>query len=282
MSWLGDFARGFVRAGAIAFRENYDRSSGRMREQLTALPIAHRGLHTMPTGAGRVGPWTEEHRAENATSAFEAAIAHGYAIECDLQMTRDERVVVFHDRTLDRMTNGSGRAVDHTLAEIAELRLRGTDESIPTLAGLLAQTLGRVPLVLELKGEDADPRTFVATVARELRDYRGPIAVMSFLTPLTDLFRTALPRIPRGLTAQGDDRSFDTHMAAFERGDLHFVSYDVNDLPCRFTRTLRDKGVPVICWTVRTPDEVSRAATHADQITFEGFLPPLPAPVVTL
>lgn len=245
-----------------------------MRERLTRLPIAHRGLHTMP--AGDVGSPRADHRPENGLSSFVAAVEAGYAIECDLQITRDERVVVFHDRTLDRMTHATGRIVDHDLPSLADLTLRGSDEPVPTLERMLRLIDGRVPLVLELKGEDADPRAFVAAVARDLASYGGPVAVMSFLHPVTDLFRTALPGIPRGLTASGDERTFDTHMSAFERGDLNFTSYDVRDLPCRFTGELRRRDVPVLCWTVRTPDDASRAATHADQMTFEGFLPDIP------
>ena len=245
-----------------------------MREQLTARPIAHRGLHTMPTGAGRIGPWSAGHRPENAMSAFAAAIEHGYAIECDLQMTRDERVVVFHDRTLDRMTESVGRVVDHDLAALSQAKLKGSDDTVPALEDLLDLAGADVPLILELKGQDADPRSFIAAVANALKGRETSVAVMSFLRPLTDLFSAGLPGVTRGLTAEGDDRAFDAHMRAFEAGDLHFISYGVHDLPCRFARTLRGRNVPVLCWTVRSPAQAASAATHADQMTFEGFLPP--------
>ena len=274
---LRGFARDFARSFSASFAESYARSSGQMRDLLTSRPIAHRGLHTMPTGAGRVGPWSGGHRPENSLAAFAAAVEHGYAIECDLQMTRDGGVVVFHDRTLDRMTEASGRVIDHDMAELSGLCLRGCDEPIPLLRDLLDLVDGRVSLVLELKGEDADPDAFVAAVAEALRDYAGPVAIMSFLTPLTDRLREALPAVPRGLTAQGDERAFDAHMRAFERGDLHFASYDVAALPCRFTKTLRERQVPVVCWTVRTPEDVARSQAHADQMTFEGFLPQVAA-----
>ncbi len=64
---------------------------------LTARPIAHRGYHDRA-----------QRRIENTLPAAEAAIAHNFAIECDLQATADGRVVVFHDDVLDRLTEPTG------------------------------------------------------------------------------------------------------------------------------------------------------------------------------
>ena len=65
-------------------------------------------------------------------------------------------------------------------------------------------------------------------------------------------------------------------MAAMKRGKLHFASYDVDALPCRFVAELVAREIPVITWTVRTPEQVERTAALANQMTFEGFLPPVP------
>ena len=237
---------------------------------LTERPIAHRGLHTMK---GVRGESNGTHRPENALSAFSAAVARGYAIECDLQPTRDGDVVVFHDRTLDRMTGRAGEVREHDAAYLADIHLANGSEGIPRLSELLELVDGRVPLVLELKGEGADPDAFVRSVANALNGYDGPVAAMSFLSPITDRFAEHMPDVPRGLTAEGDDRAFEAHTRAMKSGDLHFISYDVNALPCRLTREARENGVPVICWTVQTPEQVALSRAHADQMTFEGFLP---------
>ena len=226
-------------------------------------------------GAG--GPWAAgPHRPENSLSAFEAAAAHGYAIECDLQMSADGTVFVFHDRTLDRMTNLKGFVAKSLADDMRAATLERSAETVPTLTETLALVAGRVPLILELKGEDADPDLFVQAVAKALEGYEGAAAVMSFSTALTDRFRDGLGGWPRGLTAEGDDRRHAEHTEAFERGKLHFVSYAVDDLPCRFVAELLRREVPVITWTVRTPEQVAATKAHANQMTFEGFLPPVP------
>ena len=91
-------------------------------------------------GASRVAP-------ENTMPAFERAIAAGAdGIEFDVQLSRDGEVVVIHDETLSRTTDGTGRVVDHTLAELRALdasagRDSWTDVRIPSAAPLLSPTL---------------------------------------------------------------------------------------------------------------------------------------------
>src|SRR6187397_889121 len=110
---------------------------------LTARPIAHRGYHDR--GAGTI---------ENTLSAAAAAIAKRFAIECDLQLTADGEAIVFHDDTLDRLTEAAvGPVRTRTLAELKAMALRDTHDRIPTLAEFLALIDDRVPLVAELKSD---------------------------------------------------------------------------------------------------------------------------------
>ena len=135
---------------------------------LTERPVAHRGYHDIAAG-----------RIENTLSAAAAAVDRGFAVECDLQLTADGEAVVFHDDTLDRLTDATGPLRARTLSEIRAAAIAGTDDRIPTLGELLAAIGGRVPLVIELKpqggGDALERRT-----AGVLEDYSGPIAVMSF------------------------------------------------------------------------------------------------------
>ena len=229
---------------------------------LTARPIAHRGLHDLAAD-----------RPENTLGAFRAAVEGGYAIECDLQPSRDGEAMVFHDFELDRLTAERGKVAERDAASLAAMRVMDTDERIPTLGAMLELVADRVPIVLELKGPQTDAEAFVAAVARACDGYDGRVAVMSFDHDLVRLFRTALPDRPRGLTAMGDDRSADTHAAIFEEADLQFVSYHVDDLPNPFVADVRAAGSPAITWTVRAPGQVATTREHADQMTFEGFAP---------
>ena len=228
---------------------------------LTARPIAHRGFHDLARGI-----------PENSIAAFEAAVQAGYAIECDLHPSSDGVPMVFHDDELGRLTGLSGGVRELTAAELASLQLARTNQRIPRLADLLDLVRGRVPLVLELKhmvGRDAG---FARAVVNGLRSYDGSVALMSFDPALIADIRAAGPDLPRGLTGEGDWRSASRHLNTTLRLQVDFISYAIYDLPTPFPilarRFLR---IPLICWTVRTPEQRQAAQKWTDQITFEGF-----------
>ena len=228
---------------------------------LTARPIAHRGYHDLRSG-----------RPENSLAAFAAAIDSHYAIECDLHPSSDGVPIVFHDDKLDRLTPERGPVRDRTAAELARLPLAGTEERIPTLDRMLELVDGRMPLVIELKHIKGRDGGFAASVVNRLRRYQGPAALMSFDTGLIADMRAADPAVPRGLTAEGDMRATLRHLSAMVSLKVDFVSYRIDHLPTAaptLARTLF--GIPLICWTVRTPAQLQRARQWSDQITFEGF-----------
>jgi glycerophosphoryl diester phosphodiesterase len=240
---------------------------------LTARPVAHRGFHDAAAG-----------RIENTLSAAEAAIARGFAIECDLQLTADENAVVFHDDTLDRLTDASGRVDRKSLAEVKAARLNGTDDRIPTLAELLETVSGRVPLVVELKSHWNGDRRLERTVARALAADQGPLAVMSFDPESMRAMAGLAPSVPRGLVADRfTDAEYDDlsagrrfvlrHLLEVARVGAQFVAYDVQALPASAPLFLRHLGWPLLTWTVRAAADRATAARYADQMIFEGFDP---------
>lgn len=235
---------------------------------LAARPIAHRGLHDAAAGVH-----------ENSLSAFEAAIERGYAIECDIRLSADGAVFVFHDDALERMTGATGRLREQTAEELRALTLRDGQDGIPSFTELLTLVAGKVPLVVELKGTDAEAdRGFVQRLEPLLADYEGPLALMSFAPWLVSDLAVLGNRHPIGLTAEGTrPEDLERHRSVFEAG-CNFVSYNVQHLPNAFVDWVREtRGLPVISWTVRTPADEERSLRHADQMTFEGFLPQIAA-----
>ncbi len=241
---------------------------------LTARPIAHRGYHDRAAG-----------RVENTLPAAEAAIAHDFAIECDLQPTADGRVVVFHDDQLDRLSEATGPVGTHTLAELRAVRLRDTDAGIPTLEDLLDVVDGRVPLVIELKSQWNGDRRLERAVAPILTDYSGPAAVMSFDPMAMVAMRRLAPSLPRGMIGDAFRRGPDEgglpwptrlalrHLIGAAIVWPHFVSFGIDALPASAPLMLRHMGIPLICWTVRDAQTWAKARDYTDQITFEGFDP---------
>ncbi|MCE1235772.1 MAG: glycerophosphodiester phosphodiesterase [Hyphomicrobiales bacterium] len=244
---------------------------------LTRRPIAHRGLHDASRGV-----------VENTLAAARAAVERGYSIECDVLLSADEEVVVFHDDTLERLTHAEGRVADRTFAEIAALEMRGTTEKIPSLSHLIETIGGRVGLVIELKSEfgaTVEDR-LAEKVAAALAGYAGPVVTKSFDPRLIPAARRRMPEIAHGIVAErAIEPKWYGGMGAWRRAALthllhapwsrpDFVSYSIRDLPAPGpTLARRLFGRPVITWTVRSPADAAKAANYADQIVFEGFDP---------
>ena len=134
------------------------------------LRIAHRGA--------------SGHCPENTRAAFVRAIELGAdMVELDCQMTRDGAVVVMHDKTVDRTTNGKGRVRDLTLRELKALdagRWFGAEfasEEVLTLEQAIDLLRGKVELNLEIKGEDAPGRLEIQCVGivRSLRFFEQTV-----------------------------------------------------------------------------------------------------------
>lgn len=226
-------------------------------------PIAHRGLHDL-----------NKNRWENTLSAFDAAAKAGFAIECDVHLTRDGGVVVFHDDDLKRLAGREGRISDLTLTEATALAIGETADHAPALRQMLDLVDGRVPLVIELKGIEGRDDGLVAAVAKELASYQGEAAIMSFDHHLIRRFSTDAPGIPGGLTAEGTrTEDFERHFSMLAH-DISFVSYNVHHLPNPFVAFVRERlKMPVISWTVRDSEMQKHSDLNVDQITFEGFDP---------
>ena len=241
---------------------------------LTARPIAHRGLHDAARGV-----------VENTLPAFEAAVAGNYAIELDVQPSADGEAVVFHDETLDRLTEARGPVAALTTAALRAVRFKGTDARIPTLAEVLDAVAGRVPVLVELKYEGRNTRQLEARAVECLRTYRGPVGLMSFEPESVEVVRALAPEILRGVIAMRyDDAASERDIPTLRRLSLRhllhaprtrpqFVSYDVRGLPTAGPLLLRRLGVPLLTWTVRRPEQVATAERHADQIIFEAMNP---------
>lgn len=231
---------------------------------LTARPIAHRGLHD-----------DNRLRWENTASAFRAAIAGNFGIELDVQLSADGVPMVFHDAELERLTDTTSLVADLSADALRALAVGGTEDRIMTLGETLRLVDGAVPLIIEMKDNGARNGDLARAVARDITAYRGPAAVMSFEHALLDAFRAAETGAPLGLTASGiSEAALAEHRAQLEAG-IDFVSYQVAALPNAFVTEALERGLPVITWTVRTPEQVALTRAHADQMTFEGFDPDL-------
>jgi glycerophosphoryl diester phosphodiesterase len=244
---------------------------------LVAKPIAHRGLHDKANGV-----------IENTVSAAKAAIARGFPIECDLQLTADGEVIVFHDFELDRLTGYKGLVVERKLTDLTAIAIAGSTgaDKIPSLKQFLDAIDGQVPLVIEIKSKFNGDMRLTKRTCEILKDYSGPFVIKSFDPEIVATLRTLAPDVTRGIIGEvhyaSKNDSFMSpelkhslaNLLHFEQSQPQFVSWKVHDLQSAAPYLCRVLGnLPLMTWTVRTLEERAQAEKFADQMVFEGFVP---------
>jgi glycerophosphoryl diester phosphodiesterase len=216
--------------------------------------FAHRGLH---------GPRVPE----NSLAAFEAAIAYGAGIECDIRLSSDGSAVVFHDCDLSRMCGVSLKVEQTPAALLTGQRLSGSSQCIPTLGRVLELAGGRVPLLLELKTHRGNAARLCGEVLLDLSPPSGPVGVMSFDPKVGRWFRRNAPHVPRGLVI-GDGMSQLKRWLVLVVAAPQFLAVHRNCLGGRWLGRIR-KRIPVYAWTIRSPAERAQAEVQADSLIWE-------------
>ncbi len=244
-------------------------------------PLAHRAYHDVTDG-----------RPENSRAAIRAAVRAGNGVEIDLQLTSDGAAVVFHDYDLGRLTPERGPIRQRSLRNTAQIPLLHSDgETIPSLTEVLDIVNGAVPLLIELKDQDGAMGPNVgaleaATIAA-LEGYGGPVAVMSFNPNSVAKLGQLAPGICRGLTTEDyppENWPFSKAICArlrdipdFDTVGAAFISHKATDLDRPRVAELKARGVPILCWTIRSPEQEAEARKVADNVTFDGYAAAIPS-----
>ena len=224
------------------------------------LIIAHRG--------------DSAHRPENTLAAFASALEVGAeVIELDVHLTRDGHAVVMHDPTVDRTTDGKGRIVDHTLAEMRRLSAgypsrfasAYAGERVSTLAEVLNFLRGRCRVMIEIKPDavtaDADSGVEAVTVG-EVRKAKmeKDVALISFSRTALLRCRAQASEILRGhLFFEG--QAGDVIAGAREIGSELVMPHKSMLSPDLRDRG-REAGLKVATWVVDEPTELQSLARY--------------------
>lgn len=229
--------------------------------------IAHRGLFAK-----------DQSVPENSMAAFRLAADNGYGIELDVHITKDDKLAVFHDDTLDRMCGVPGKPEEKTYAELKELRLAGAEERIPLLSDVLELTRGREPIILEIKRGNRNAR-LCELVYAELRDYRGEICIESFDPFIVRWWKKNAPEFLRGQLS-GTYRAMKegtSGPAAFILSRLflnilsrpQFIAYGLCAKKPLSVRLCEAMGAMKVAWTSHDTE----AEKHNDTVIFEHYRP---------
>lgn len=238
--------------------------------------FAHRGLHGLAEGC-----------PENSLAAIEEAVQNGYGVEIDIQRSADYEAIVFHDTNLHRMTEKTGLVVSRTSNFLSETRLAGSSEKIPTLRQVLDLVNGRVPLLIEIKSSPGPgvPGVLEQRVASLLENYSGPVGVMALspnplawlglLSPQTPL-GNVVSSVHRTSYLKGFLRTATKIVRSLGAGAIaksDFVAVDLSIIEQIQPDVIREKGKPLLTWTVTSEADAVGARCHADALIFEGFRP---------
>ena len=241
-------------------------------ESLVRRNYAHRGFHNM-----------ENQIPENSLAAFALAAEKGYGIELDVRLTRDDRVIVFHDDTLKRVCGVDKQVIDCTYNELLSYRLSGTNETIPLFSEVLACVNGRVPLIVELK-QVKESEKLCRMTYEHLKVYNGLYCIESFDPRIVAWFRKNAPEIIRGqLSCKLKEKDMKSPVLRFLLTNLflnvlsrpHFIAYNAEHMTNPFYRFVTGvlSAIPV-GWTIRSEEVYQRQIADGTQmLIFEQFEP---------
>lgn len=226
--------------------------------------IAHRGVFSNEMGV-----------PENSLAAFRRAVEAGLAIELDVRLSKDGKLVVFHDTGCKRMTGVDVKVSALPYSELRKLRLRDTEEHIPLLSEVLKLVKGRVPLLIEVKN--------IALVGRLewkllklLRDYQGKYIIESFHPGVVGWMKRHAKGVSVGQLVSMHSTSLNPveklmmKMQGFywlTRAD--FMSYDIRELTPAMAREFHKRGMKVYGWTVRSVSDYIRMKNICDGVIFD-------------
>ena len=223
---------------------------------LNKLPIAHRGLHS---NANNI--------YENTKESFLAAVNENYAIECDVVLSKDHEVVVFHDENLKRLCNLDKNVSSLTMNELRSLKIYESNSNIISLDEMLHVVSAHVPIIIEIKGKFTP---FIEERIQEIiRSYRGPIALKTFNLKSVEWLIKFLPYVYKGLVIDSNTNNFEAILDL----NIDFVSCDIEFIESNLVDKLKKKGLPIITWTVDNEDKKKKANLIADNIIFENIRP---------
>ena len=246
------------------------RSSAAQRKPFLRRTFAHRGLFL-----------ADQSIPENSLEAFRGAVAAGYGVELDVQLTKDKVVVVFHDDDLKRVCGVDARVDAYTLEELQAFSLLGTNERIPTFTEVLTVINGSIPMIVELKSS-GDWKTLCEKTLALLTAYKGDYCVESFHPLLVRWFYQHAPQILRGQLSEASRYSkkwmplYQSFLMSRLMTNIlthpHFIAYRIGP-KCLSVRVSEAMGAMRIGWTARPADDHAALTRRNDAIIFEHYRP---------
>ena len=242
------------------------------RSKLMGVHYAHRGLFDNNSDA-----------PENSLAAFRLAVQNGYGIEMDIQLSKDNIPVVFHDASLKRMCGVDGKVWEYTLEELQQMKLASSNETIPTFADVLDTVAGKVPLIIEYKLDRV--QTKVCELGNELltayvEKYNGTYCIESFHPFAVLWYRKNRPDVVRGQLSmefwRDKEKKYAGYMVilAFLLSNFatrpDFIAYQHKDYKNISRRLCKILGALSVTWTIKSVEQYEKVKDHFDLFIFDS------------
>lgn len=235
--------------------------------QLFKKPIAHRGF------------WNSQY-PENSMGAFIRATDNGYPIELDVQLSSDNEVIVFHDESVDRLTEAKGAVYKFKYEQLKHMKICQTNYTIPHFSDVLSEIDGKVPLLIEIKSTNKN-KLLCDKIVKTLLNYKGEFALQSFNPFIIKYLKDRYPILIRGQLAKMDYSNEVSKLKGFLLKRMffnsttkpHFISYNFEDIPNQFVDKYKKRNIALLAWTIRNQNSYDKIKEYVDNIIFESFEP---------
>lgn len=234
-------------------------------EFLSRSLIAHRGYYNNKKGI-----------PENSVIAFKKAIDNNYLIELDVRLTKDKKLVVFHDDNLKRVCGVNKRVKDLTYKELLKYNLFDTTQKVPLFSEVIKLVNGRVPILIETKYHNRYG-VLEKILINELSNYKGLYAIQSFYPMSLLWLKRNTKDIPIGLLSSNFKNNSNSLKKLIGKTlilDLFFktdfISYDVKGLPSNYISLKKDKK-KIVIWTIKNKKDYDLAKKYTDALICENM-----------
>ena len=219
---------------------------------------------------------------ENSIKAFKKAVDHNYGIELDVQITTDNKLVVFHDESLKRMTGIDKNLRECDYKELQKYNLLDTNEKIPLFSEVLKTIKKDTPLIIEIKPEGRCIEN-VKGVVEIMKEYDGLYNIESFNPKVVKYLKDNEPQIIRGQLSESYFKYKEynlfikivlTYLLSNVVTRPDYIAYDHNDANNISFRLISKlfKG-ECVAWTIKSPEQLNKAKKYYQQFIFDSFIP---------
>ena len=210
--------------------------------------IAHRGIHN------------NKDIPENSMLSFKKAIKLNYPIELDVQLTKDNVLVVFHDENLKRMTGYDEKVNNLTYKQLKQLKLLNTNETIPTLNEALNLINGKVDVYIEIK-PSKKIKNICNKVYDELNKYNYKHIIQSFSPRIVRWFSKNSPETYSGLLINKKIYNSLLGKTVIKYSKSKFLSVSKKVLS-----DYENRKYPIIIWTIQDNNELNKYKEITDTL----------------